>query len=99
MYKIVQKLKLLKPKLRAEAWNSGNFCKKVENLKSNLTNTQSAQDCNSFNEDLKECEVKLLKDYREAALEEERMLKQKFKIHWLNVGEDQNNKKSMQLRA
>lgn len=53
MYQVVQKLKRLKPILRAEAWKSGNLCKKVGDLKSNLLNIQSARDSDPFNEEFK----------------------------------------------
>lgn len=100
MYRLVQKLKRLKPVFRNAAWATGNLCKKVNMLKNELVSVQMARDCDPLNENLKSEEVILSKRYREAALEEERMLKQKSKIHWLNVG-DQNNKffhKSLQVK-
>lgn len=91
MYKVVQKLKHLKPIFRKEALSKGNLCARVKDLQLSLENTQLALDCDPFNEVLKREEVQLARAYREASLEEERMLKQKSKIHWLKVG-DQNNK-------
>lgn len=100
MFRLVQKLKSLKPVLRHEAWAAGNLCNKVKELKDDLVSVQMARDCDPLNETVKREEARISRAYREAALEEERMLKQKSKIHWLNVG-DQNNKfshKSIQVK-
>lgn len=91
MYQVVQKLKRLKPVFRKAAWESGNLCKRAEGLKSQLESIQAAIDWDPLNSELKEYEANLVRAYRTAALEEERLLKQKSQIHWLNVG-DQNNK-------
>lgn len=91
MYQLVQKLKCLKPVLRAAAWSSGNLSERVDILKVNLLKVQTDLDCDPFNEELKTREVSCLREYREAALEEERLLKHHSKVHWLKVG-DNNNK-------
>lgn len=79
---------------------SGNLSDKVEKLKVNLLNVQIDLDSDPFNEGLRSEEISCLRLYREAALEEERLFKQRSKVHWLNVG-DLNNKffhKSMQAK-
>ncbi|KAK1389487.1 hypothetical protein POM88_017665 [Heracleum sosnowskyi] len=71
-----------------------------KDLQLRLQNVQIALDCDPFNESLKSKEIHLAKEYMEASLEEERMLKQKLKIHWLKVGDQSNKKfhKSLQVK-
>lgn len=100
MYRVVQKLKRLKTIFKFEAKASGNLCSAVKDAQLSLQNIQLALDCDPFNEFLKSEEVIWARKYREASLEEERMLKQRSKIHWLKVG-DHNNQffhKSLQVR-
>lgn len=91
MFKLVQKLKKLKPVFRKASRESGYMERKVEGLKQQLESVQIAIDGDPNNIELKELEVQLVREYRTAALEAERMLKQKSQVHWLKVG-DHNNK-------
>ncbi|KAK1347352.1 hypothetical protein POM88_055042 [Heracleum sosnowskyi] len=53
MYRVVQKLKRLKPIFRSEAKACGNLCVKVKDLQMSLENIQLALDYDPFNEGLK----------------------------------------------
>lgn len=100
MYRVVQNLKRLKQIFRYEIKATGNLSSKVKELQLSLESIQLALDYDPFNDRLKAEEIKVARDYRSAALEEEHLLKQKSKIHWLKVG-DQNNKffhKSLQVK-
>ncbi|KAK1390959.1 hypothetical protein POM88_019137 [Heracleum sosnowskyi] len=77
MYRVVQKLKHLKPIFRNVVKASGNLCAKVKDLQLSQENIQFDLYCDPFNDSLKAEEIRLTRDYKEASLEEERMLRQK----------------------
>ncbi|KAK1381256.1 hypothetical protein POM88_028000 [Heracleum sosnowskyi] len=100
MFQVVQKLRNLKPVFRNAAWESDNLSSTVQGLSEELKLIQVELDNDPFNENLKTREACCLRNYSIAALEEKRFLKQQSKIHWLRVG-DQNNEffhKSLQTR-
>lgn len=73
MFQLVKNLKNLKPVLRDAAWEAGNLTVKVDDLKTNLQSIQNDLDKDPFNDALKDSEMRCLREYREAMLEEERM--------------------------
>ena len=77
-----------------------NLSKNGALLKSKLLDIQRHLDLNPFDDELKSQEAIIAREYIECKLEEERLLKQRAKIHWLKVG-DPNSKffhKSLQAR-
>ncbi|KAL8147715.1 hypothetical protein AgCh_005151 [Apium graveolens] len=100
MFQIVQKLHRLKRVFKTESWKGGNLAVQGELLKNRLIDIQKNLDLTPFDEDLKKKEANISREYRTCRLEEERLLKQRAKVHWLKVG-DQNSKffhKSLQSR-
>ncbi|KAJ0035913.1 hypothetical protein Pint_25642 [Pistacia integerrima] len=79
---MTQKLKALKPCFRALNMKQGNLMHKVAMLRKEVENIQSALDLDPHNRDLREQETVFLGAFREELLDEERLLKQKSKIHW-----------------
>ncbi|XP_021996282.1 uncharacterized protein LOC110893484 [Helianthus annuus] len=90
-FRVVKKLKLLKSPLRGLLFQQGNLHKKVENIRRELDAIQLDIDLNPMNAGLLSQEAKLLADYQDACLDEERFLKQKSKVDWLRAG-DANTK-------
>ena len=87
MYKMVQKLKLLKKPLRKLLIDKGNIHSNVTKLRTELETIQTALDSDPINSSLREEEAIYLQAYNEAVIIEERFLKQKAKIEWLQVGD------------
>ncbi|GJR88548.1 RNA-directed DNA polymerase, eukaryota, reverse transcriptase zinc-binding domain protein [Tanacetum coccineum] len=84
MYKLVKKLKNLKPHLNELNWENGNLFEKVIDLKAELYEIQSKIGKNPTNKDLRRSGVEILKAYKEAIIDEEKLLRQKTKITWLS---------------
>nr|GEU95713.1 RNA-directed DNA polymerase, eukaryota, reverse transcriptase zinc-binding domain protein [Tanacetum cinerariifolium] len=87
MYKLVSKLKGLKQHLNKLKWKNGNLFKKVADIKTKLYNVQRKIDLDPTNKSLKNENVGLLKEYKEASIYEEKLLRQKAKITWLREGD------------
>ncbi|GKC79246.1 hypothetical protein Tco_1130020 [Tanacetum coccineum] len=87
MYRVVQKMKMLKKPLRNLSWKNGDLFEKVQELKKSLEQVQSKLDTDPFNNDLKGKVVQLGKYYAEAAEDELKLLHQKAKINWLKEGD------------
>ncbi|GJZ77263.1 hypothetical protein Tco_0641935 [Tanacetum coccineum] len=87
MFKIVTKLKALKTPMRKLMHAHGNLHERVRNLRIELDTVQKALDTNPTNPFLYEEEATYLSAFNEAKLDEERFLKQKAKINWLDVGD------------
>ncbi|GKE34682.1 hypothetical protein Tco_1454004, partial [Tanacetum coccineum] len=88
MYKLVKKLKMLKPKLNALNWKNGNLFNKVVKPRDMVKDKHRILDKDPHNGILKNDMVKTLNDYQDAILDEENMIYQKAKIKWLKKGED-----------
>ena len=87
MYQVVQKLKSLKKPLRKLLIDKGNIHNNVTNLRMELEKIQMELDKDPHNPNLREAEAIHLQNYNEAVITEERFLKQKAKIEWLQVGD------------
>ncbi|GKB28957.1 RNA-directed DNA polymerase, eukaryota, reverse transcriptase zinc-binding domain protein [Tanacetum coccineum] len=87
MYKVVQRLKLLKKPLNNLNWQNGNLFDRTAILKEKLNEAQDKLDSDPFNLAKKHGAVNLLNDYTKAAEEELKLLHQKAKIQWLRGGD------------
>ncbi|KAK1406316.1 hypothetical protein QVD17_41610 [Tagetes erecta] len=87
MFKIVKKLKLLKPSLRKLLYAQGNLHTRVDRLRKNLDDIQSMVDENPQDIGLRDKEWKCLKEFEEVAYDLELFLKQKAKVEWLIAGD------------
>ncbi|KAK1429871.1 hypothetical protein QVD17_12158 [Tagetes erecta] len=88
-FRVVKKLKLLKPMLRAMLFKQGNLHKRVGHLREELDGIQKLIDRDPFDLELRRQESECQKKFLEASLDEECFLKQKSKVDWLAAG-DQN---------
>ncbi|GJU40154.1 RNA-directed DNA polymerase, eukaryota, reverse transcriptase zinc-binding domain protein [Tanacetum coccineum] len=87
MYKVVKKLKHLKPFLRRINRENGNVHEKVNLLREELKNIQSQYEKDPFNDQLKRLKCEVLKSFKEAAIDEEKVLYQQAKVTWLREGD------------
>ncbi|GJY81630.1 RNA-directed DNA polymerase, eukaryota, reverse transcriptase zinc-binding domain protein [Tanacetum coccineum] len=83
MYRVVQKLKLLKKPLNKLNWQNGNLFDKVNDLKEKLKDAQSKVDVDPFNLEKRKNTVSLMNEYSQAAEDDLKLLHQKDKIRWL----------------
>ena len=90
MFVLAKRLKLMKRHMRSLNRKNGNVFDKVKRLKAELKKVQMDLDKDPDNPLLREEELIYNFAYREALLDEEKVLKQKSKIEWLKEG-DQNN--------
>ena len=91
MYKVTQKMKLMKHKLNKLSWKNGNVHDRVEVLRGKVKTAQDEVDKHPFCEERKKQSCKVLQEYCEAVRDEDNLLKQKAKIEWLKEG-DRNTK-------
>ncbi|GJR54181.1 hypothetical protein Tco_1404702 [Tanacetum coccineum] len=87
MYQVVSKLKALKKPFLKLLHDQGNLHDRVNKLRFELDEVQKALDLNPNDLSLREEEVVYVQAFSEAKLDEERFLKQKAKIEWLEVGD------------
>ncbi|GJW09450.1 aspartic peptidase [Tanacetum coccineum] len=87
MYQVTSKLKALKKPLRKLVHDLGNLHDRVKNLRCELDEVQRALDLNPTDQVLCEEEAVYVQAFNEVVLDEERFLKQKAKIEWLDVGD------------
>ncbi|GJR14466.1 RNA-directed DNA polymerase, eukaryota, reverse transcriptase zinc-binding domain protein [Tanacetum coccineum] len=87
MYRVVKQLKGLKTPLRKLLHNQGNLHDRVNHLRVELDEAQKAIDRNPSCSLLRDEHAHYLMAFKEASLDEERFLRQKSKIEWLNVGD------------
>ncbi|GJY81165.1 RNA-directed DNA polymerase, eukaryota, reverse transcriptase zinc-binding domain protein [Tanacetum coccineum] len=87
MYRVVTKMKALKKPLRKLLHSHGNLHDHVNALRNELDEAQKALDRNPLDTNLREEEAVYASAFNEAKLDEERFLKQKAKIEWLEVGD------------
>ncbi|GJR50539.1 RNA-directed DNA polymerase, eukaryota, reverse transcriptase zinc-binding domain protein [Tanacetum coccineum] len=86
-FKLVKKLKAIKPVLNKLNWQNGNLFEKFKELKKKLDIAQAKIDKDPHNIHLRENGVELLKEYTIALEDEEKLLFQKAKVEWLNEGD------------
>nr|GEU39994.1 hypothetical protein [Tanacetum cinerariifolium] len=87
MFKVVSKTKLLKKPLRKLLHDQGNLYERVNKLRLELDEVQKALDTNLAIPILHEEECVYVQAFNEAKLDEERFLKQKAKVVWLEAGD------------
>ncbi|GKC04027.1 protein LAZ1 [Tanacetum coccineum] len=87
MFRLVQKMKSLKKPLRKLLHDQGNLHDRVNKLRIELDEVQKAIDSDPLNYSLRDEEAVYLQAFNEAMIDEERFLKQKAKIEWLDVGD------------
>nr|GFC71127.1 hypothetical protein [Tanacetum cinerariifolium] len=87
MYQITAKLKSLKKRMRKLLQSQGNLHARVNSPRSDLDEVQKALDINPRDTVLREAGAAKLQAFMEAKLDEERFLKQKAKIDWLEAGD------------
>ncbi|GJV55847.1 hypothetical protein Tco_1456852 [Tanacetum coccineum] len=91
MFKVVSNMKALKKPLQKLLHDHGNLHERVNKLRIELDVVQKALDLNPTDSYLREEESVYLKAFNEAKLDEERFLKQKAKIDWLEAGDSNSS--------
>ncbi|GKC15340.1 RNA-directed DNA polymerase, eukaryota, reverse transcriptase zinc-binding domain protein [Tanacetum coccineum] len=86
MFRLVNKLNILKTHMNKLNWKNGNLYKRVEEIKDMLKLAQAKLDADPHNNDVKKVEVDCLKVYNKAVCDEEKFLFQKLKIEWMSCG-------------
>ncbi|GKD17093.1 RNA-directed DNA polymerase, eukaryota, reverse transcriptase zinc-binding domain protein [Tanacetum coccineum] len=87
MFQVVSKMKSLKKPFRKLIYDQGNLHDRVVKLRAELDEVQKALDLDPDNVLLREEEAVYVEAFNVATLDEERFLKQKAKIEWLDVGD------------
>ncbi|GJU58679.1 hypothetical protein Tco_1236445 [Tanacetum coccineum] len=87
MFQVTQKLKILKKPLRKLMHDQGNLHDKVNRLRFELDEVQKALDSDPSNSSLHYEEVVYVQAFNEAKIDEDRFLRQKAKIEWLEGGD------------
>ncbi|GJU91131.1 RNA-directed DNA polymerase, eukaryota, reverse transcriptase zinc-binding domain protein [Tanacetum coccineum] len=87
MYKVVQKMKLLKKEFKKLSWKNGNVFERAEVLKEKVKECQLKVDNFPHDEKIKEESCSVLEEYQEAIREEYSLLCQKAKVEWLKEGD------------
>ncbi|GKA33214.1 RNA-directed DNA polymerase, eukaryota, reverse transcriptase zinc-binding domain protein, partial [Tanacetum coccineum] len=91
MFKLVKMLKAMKKHLRSFNKQNGNVFEKVKFHQTEQARVQESLDKGPFNSFLREEEMVYVHAYREAAIDEERLLKQNTKIEWLKEGDSNSS--------
>ncbi|GJZ58069.1 hypothetical protein Tco_0613563, partial [Tanacetum coccineum] len=86
MYRVLRKLKYLKKPFRKLLYEKGNLHANAVRLRKELDIVQTKLDADPFNASLRETEAACV-EFNQAAIMEERFLKQKSKIQWLKEGD------------
>ncbi|GJR66978.1 hypothetical protein Tco_0013043 [Tanacetum coccineum] len=87
MFQVTQKLKILKKPLRKLMHDQGNLHDKVNRLRFELDEVQKALDGDPSNSSLRDEEAVYVQAFNEAKIDEDRFLRQKAKIEWLEGGD------------
>ncbi|CAH1443919.1 unnamed protein product [Lactuca virosa] len=87
MFRLCQKLKLLKKPLRKLLGAQGDFAGKVAKCREELCRVQLKLDKEPFNEELRSEEGFYIQSFLNARAEEECYLKQRAKVQWLKEGD------------
>ncbi|GJY49428.1 hypothetical protein Tco_0439384 [Tanacetum coccineum] len=74
MYRVVQKMKALKRKLKQISWKNGNVFERVEELRKKVKESQNEVDMFPHDERVKEKSCMILKEYHEAIQDENSLL-------------------------
>ncbi|CAH1436139.1 unnamed protein product [Lactuca virosa] len=91
MFKVCQKLKILKKHCRELCNKHRGSGKRIQMLRKELESKQSEIDLNPFNCKIREEHTNILFDFNVACNDEEKLLFQRSKINWLQEG-DNNTK-------
>ncbi|GJT36297.1 polypyrimidine tract-binding protein homolog 2 isoform X1 [Tanacetum coccineum] len=87
LFQVVSKLKSLKNPIMKLLQDHGNLHDRVNKLRVELDTVQKALDLNPNDVNFRDEEAVYVQAFVEAKLDEERFLKQKAKIEWLDVGD------------
>lgn len=87
MFRLAKRLKNMKKYLRDMNRRSGNVFDRVEAIRTELARVQMSLDKDPDNAVLREEELIYAHAFREAVIDEEKVLKQKSKIQWLKEGD------------
>ncbi|GJS03919.1 hypothetical protein Tco_0320427 [Tanacetum coccineum] len=87
MFQVVSKLRSLKKPFLKLLQDHGNLHDRVNKLRVELDTVQKALDLNPNDVNLRDEEAVYVQAFTEAKIDEERFLKQKAKIEWLDVGD------------
>ncbi|GJS41728.1 RNA-directed DNA polymerase, eukaryota, reverse transcriptase zinc-binding domain protein [Tanacetum coccineum] len=87
IYRVVQKMKALKRKLKQLNWRNGNVFERVEELRKKVKESQNDVNMYPHDERVKEKSCVILKEYHEAIQDEYSLLCQKAKVEWLKEGD------------
>ncbi|GKB78030.1 RNA-directed DNA polymerase, eukaryota, reverse transcriptase zinc-binding domain protein, partial [Tanacetum coccineum] len=91
MFKLIKRSKSMKKNLRRLNRQNRNVFEKVNFLQTELARVQECLDKDPSNSILREEEMIYANAYKEAAIDEERLLKQKTKIEWLQYGDSNSS--------
>ncbi|GKA88883.1 RNA-directed DNA polymerase, eukaryota, reverse transcriptase zinc-binding domain protein [Tanacetum coccineum] len=87
MFKLVKRLKAMKKHMRRLNRRNGNVFDKVKFLKTKLSRVQECLDKDPSSSLLREGEMVYDQAYKEAMIDEEKLLRQKTKVEWLKEGD------------
>ncbi|GKA26888.1 RNA-directed DNA polymerase, eukaryota, reverse transcriptase zinc-binding domain protein [Tanacetum coccineum] len=87
MFKVVKAMKNIKKPMNELNWKNGNLFKKVILLKDKLKEWQAKIDSDLFNSEFKKEALVILNEYREAVVDENKLLSQKAKVNWMKDGD------------
>ncbi|GJT58168.1 RNA-directed DNA polymerase, eukaryota, reverse transcriptase zinc-binding domain protein [Tanacetum coccineum] len=87
LYKVVQKMKALKMKLKLLSCRNGNVFERAKELRKKVKESQNEVDMFPHDEKVKEKSCMILKEYQEAIQDEYSLLCQKSKVEWLKEGD------------
>ncbi|GJU28485.1 aspartic peptidase [Tanacetum coccineum] len=87
MYQVVKKMKALKKPLHKLMHEQGNLHDHVNRLRDELDEAQKGLDLDPANNELRDEVAVYVQAFNDAKIDEERFLKQKAKIEWLDVGD------------
>nr|GEW21406.1 hypothetical protein [Tanacetum cinerariifolium] len=97
MYKVVKKMKLMKPMLNSLSWKNGNIYERVAKLKDCLKECQVEVDRYPHDENIKTKSCKVLNEYYEAMNDENSLLMQKEKVEWLKDSDRNTNDEAQRM--
>nr|GEU79955.1 hypothetical protein [Tanacetum cinerariifolium] len=87
MYKVVQRLKMLKKPLNNLNWHNGNLFERASKLKGKLKEAQSNVDADPFDITKRQIAMNLVNECTKVAEDELKLLHQKAKVQWLKEGD------------
>ncbi|GJZ52112.1 RNA-directed DNA polymerase, eukaryota, reverse transcriptase zinc-binding domain protein, partial [Tanacetum coccineum] len=84
MFRLVKKLKAMKPVMNNLNWKNGNLNEKVKKLKKALDDIQNSIDKDPYNDSLRKIDVDTLGEYSVALEDEEKLMFQRAQVQWMN---------------